>query len=69
MDGIQAAKIILELEKDQRIIFITAYMRTTISNSMRDLPGALEIISKPVDLDEMVRIVENPKNALIPSSY
>lgn len=64
MDGIQAAKIILELNKDQRIVFVSAFMKTTMRDSMKDLPRVLEVISKPVELDYLVHIVENPPSVI-----
>jgi CheY-like chemotaxis protein len=66
MDGVQAAKQILQINKQQRIVFITAYMRTTIETSLKDFPRALEIISKPVDLDVLLDIVEGGNKTVVP---
>jgi len=65
MDGVQAAKKILQINKQQRIIFITAYMRNTIETSMKDYPGPMEIISKPVDLDVLLDIVEGGNKTVV----
>jgi len=65
MDGVQAAKQILHINKQQRIIFITAYMRNTIETSLKDFSRPLEIISKPVDLDVLVGIVEGGNKTLV----
>lgn len=65
MDGVQAAKQILHINQQQRIIFITAYMRSTIETSLKDFSRPLEIISKPVDLDVLVAIVEGGNKTLV----
>lgn len=65
MDGVQAAKQILHINQQQRIIFITAYMRNTIETSLKDFSRPLEIISKPVDLDVLVAIVEGGNKTLV----
>lgn len=67
MDGVQAAKKILHINKQQRIIFITAYMRNTIETSLNDFPKPLEIISKPVDLDVLLDIVEGGSSKTVVS--
>ena len=54
MDGIAAAKQILEMNKHQRIIFISAYGPSTIKRSLPEIPD-LEVISKPVELEKLLK--------------
>lgn len=57
MDGIAAAKLIIAMNRHQRIIFISAYSPSTIKRALPEIPG-LEVISKPVELGRLLKIIE-----------
>jgi CheY-like chemotaxis protein len=58
MDGPEAARTILELNKYQRIIFLSAYVLSTVQDVVRDLPAPVEVLQKPIDLEKLVTIIE-----------
>lgn len=59
MDGLEAAKLILEANKHQRIIFASAYVMSTLQESVKYLHAVVELLQKPFDLDEMVDMIED----------
>jgi CheY-like chemotaxis protein len=59
MDGLQAAKLILVANKHQRIIFTSAYVKSTLEKSARQLPTDVELLEKPFDLDRLANIIED----------
>jgi len=59
MDGMDAAKFILEINPHQRIIFASAYVATTLLDSVKQLHVVVELLQKPFDLEVMVDIVED----------
>lgn len=59
MDGMEAAKTILALVPEQRIIFASAYLRDTLLESLRQLNCIVELLSKPFSLDELTDMVED----------
>jgi CheY-like chemotaxis protein len=59
MDGVEAAKKILALVPEQRIIFASAYLRGTLLDSIRQLNRVTELLTKPFALDELVEVVED----------
>ena len=59
LDGMGAAKEILNLCPEQRIIFASAYVAETLRESARDLHQIVELLQKPFGLDYLVEIVED----------
>ena len=59
LDGLEAAREILRLCPDQRIIFASAYVAETLRESARDLHQIVELLQKPFGLDYLVEIVED----------
>lgn len=59
MDGMEAAKFILEVNEHQRIIFASAYVLSTLKESIKYLHVMVELLQKPFDLDLMVDIIED----------
>jgi CheY-like chemotaxis protein len=57
MDGMQTAKAILSINPHQRIIFASAYVATTLLDSVENLGAAVELLQKPIDLEAMVDFV------------
>ena len=61
MDGLQAAKLILEANRRQRIIFASAYVRSTLEESVKYLHAIVELLEKPFDLDAFADIIEDKR--------
>lgn len=61
MDGLQAAKLILGANKHQRIIFVSAFVKSTLEESIKQLPGMVELVEKPIDLDVLTSIIEDKR--------
>ena len=59
LDGMGAAKMILDANPWQRIIFASAFLGETIADSFKHLRQVTEILQKPFELDEFVRAVED----------
>lgn len=62
-DGKQAAKEILSINPEQRIIFISAYVKETLMDSVKELNQVMELIQKPFEPDVLVELVENVQSA------
>lgn len=56
-DGLQVAKEIFELVLTQRIVFVSAYVKTILIDSTSSLPQVVEMLQKPFELDVLVDIV------------
>ncbi|MGI0037364.1 MAG: response regulator [Nitrososphaera sp.] len=59
LDGLGAAREILNLYPEQRIIFASAYVAETLRESAKDLHQIVELLQKPFGLDYLVEIVED----------
>ena len=58
-DGMEVAKEILDMNPDQRIIFVSAYVRETLEDSVKQLKRVVELIQKPFDVDAFVDTIED----------
>jgi CheY-like chemotaxis protein len=58
-DGLQVAKEILEINPDQRIIFASAYVKETLSESVKELKRVVEMMQKPFSVSSLSDTVEN----------
>lgn len=58
-DGLQAAKEILDINSEQRIIFASAYVRETLVESVKELKRVVELMQKPFTMSALVDTVEN----------
>ena len=58
-DGLQVAKEILEINPEQRIIFVSAYVVETLTESVKDLKRVVELMQKPISLSALVDTVED----------
>src|ERR687895_1867748 len=58
-DGLQVAKEILELNPEQRIIFASAYVVETLTESIKELKKVVELLQKPFSISALADIVEN----------
>lgn len=59
MDGLAAAKEILKMNNEQRIIFASAYVKETLRDSVRELDRVVELIQKPFEPKVLVELIEN----------
>lgn len=58
MDGIMAAKLIMKMNRHQRIIFVSAYAPSTIKRALPDIPD-LEVITKPFELQKLLETIQS----------
>lgn len=63
IDGKQVAKEILSINPEQRIIFVSAYVKETLMDSVKELNQVMELIQKPFEPDVLVDLVENVQSA------
>lgn len=61
MDGLEAAKRILVLRPDQRIIFASAHVADTLAEAIKELRMVVELIPKPFAIQELVNTIEDKK--------
>ena len=59
VDGKQVAKEILSVNPEQRIIFVSAYVKETLMDSVKELNQVMELIQKPFEPDVLVDLVED----------
>jgi CheY-like chemotaxis protein len=59
MDGMDAAKAILQKNPHQRIIFASAYVLSTLQESVKNLHTIVELLQKPFELSVLVDTVED----------
>lgn len=58
-DGLQAAKEILDINPEQRIIFASAYVKETLTESVKQLKKIVELMQKPFSISALIDTVEN----------
>ena len=59
MDGLEAAKHILAINRNQRIIFVTAYPQSSIQDTMKAYaPNEFQILAKPVEMEQLLGAIE-----------
>ncbi|WP_337862741.1 response regulator [Nitrososphaera sp.] len=59
VDGLEAAKEILRLNRQQRIIFASAYVKETLMDSVKQLDQVVELIQKPFEPKVLVDLIED----------
>jgi CheY-like chemotaxis protein len=59
LDGLQVAKAILEINADQRIVFVSAYVKETLADAVKDLKRVVELVNKPFEPDLLADLVED----------
>jgi CheY-like chemotaxis protein len=59
INGLQAAKKILSVDPRERIIFASAYVIDTLSNSVSELGRVVELVQKPFEMDAFVDLIED----------
>jgi CheY-like chemotaxis protein len=58
-DGMEVAKEIFDINPEQRIIFVSAYVRDTLEDSVKQLKRVVELIQKPFDIDVFIDTIED----------
>ena len=59
VNGLEAAKEILQLNKKQRIIFASSYVKETLADSVKDMQQqVVELIQKPFEPKVLVDLIE-----------
>ena len=58
-DGMEVAKEIFDINPEQRIIFVSAYVRDTLEDSVKQLKRVVELIEKPFDIDVFIDTIED----------
>jgi CheY-like chemotaxis protein len=59
MDGLECAKRIIVINKHQRIIFASAYVLSTLKESVKNLHMVTELVQKPIELDDLADLIED----------
>lgn len=59
IDGLEAAKETLGLNKYQRIIFASAYVKQTLVDSVKQLKQVVKLIQRPFEPKVLVELVED----------
>lgn len=59
MNGFEVATEILGRVPDQRIMFVSAYVKETLADAVKELNRAVELLQKPVEIDTLVRAIED----------
>jgi CheY-like chemotaxis protein len=59
LDGLEAAKQVLAMNKSQRIIFASAYVKETLMDSVKHLEQVVELIQKPFEPKILVQLIED----------
>lgn len=57
VDGLEAAKAILALNRSQRIVFASAFVKETLRDSVKHLEQVVELIQKPFEPKVLVDLV------------
>jgi CheY-like chemotaxis protein len=59
VDGLAAAQEILRINRNQRIIFASAYVKQTLAESVKQFEQVIELIQKPFEPKVLVELVED----------
>jgi DNA-binding response OmpR family regulator len=59
MNGMEVAKEILAVNPHQRIIFVSAYVKETLQDSVKQLRQIVELMQKPITINELIDTVED----------
>src|SRR2546422_2616754 len=59
LDGLEASKEISQVNPEQRIVFLTAYVNETLLAAINDLGKVVELIRKPFEPDVLLKLLED----------
>jgi CheY-like chemotaxis protein len=63
MNGLQVAKKIFSLRPKQRVIFASAYVKSTLEESLRELEQIVEVMQKPFNVNTLIETIEDKQIA------
>lgn len=58
-NGMDVAKEIFSLQPNQRIIFASAYVKSTLEDSLKNLEQVIEVLQKPFNVSALVDTIED----------
>jgi two-component system cell cycle response regulator CpdR len=58
ISGMEVAKEILDKNPNQRIVFVSAYIKETLEESVKCLPQPVELIEKPLQIHTFIEKIE-----------
>ena len=61
INGIEVAKEILAVNPHQRIIFASAYVKDTVTDSIKNLKKLTEAIQKPFEIQKLIDLIEDKR--------
>jgi CheY-like chemotaxis protein len=61
INGIEVAKEILAVNPHQRIIFASAYVKDTVTDSIKNLKKLTEAIQKPFGIQKLIDLIEDKR--------
>jgi CheY-like chemotaxis protein len=59
INGLEVAKEILSINPHQRIIFVSAYVKETLEESIKCLKQVVELIQKPFTIEKLINTLED----------
>ena len=59
INGMEVAKEILAVNPHQRIIFVSAYVKETLQDSVKQLHQIVELMQKPFAINELIDTIED----------
>lgn len=59
INGLEVAKEILSINPHQRIIFVSAYVKETLEESIKSLNQVVELMQKPFTLEKLINTLED----------
>jgi len=59
VDGLEVAKEMIRLNPNQRIIFSSAYTKSTLADAIKELKHVVELIQKPFEPEIIVEVIED----------
>lgn len=59
LDGLEAAKAILKICPEQRLILASAYVKNTLRDLVKNLQKVVELMEKPFEPKDLVELIEN----------
>jgi DNA-binding NtrC family response regulator len=59
LDGLQVAKEILDINADQRIVFVSAYVKETLADAVKGLKRVVELVMKPFEPELLADLIED----------
>ncbi len=61
MNGVETAKEIISFNPDQKIVFISAYVKDFIWHEMTSISKNVLVLQKPISVKFFIEMIESPK--------